>query len=141
MIKNKLGTDFRKKIESAFKADLEAKKLELEKIRLNAQKQISNSKDGFSNVIYPKYKYDERLKVDVEVSIPPVSLFKEIGHDPTPGAKQKHYRRYYPDELENILDEKGQKLIPSPFLSEKITRAQKPKKKGLLSFMSSDANV
>jgi hypothetical protein len=87
MIKNKLGSDFRKKIESAFKADLEAKKLELEKIRLNAQKQLSNSKDGFSNVIYPKYKYDERLKVDVEVSIPPVSLFKEIGHDPTPGAK------------------------------------------------------
>ena len=39
------------------------------------------------------------------------------------------------------MDEKGQKLIPSPFLSEKVTRAQKPKKKGLLSFMSSDANV
>lgn len=35
LIKQKLGTDFRKKIEIAFKADLEAKKLELEKIRLN----------------------------------------------------------------------------------------------------------
>lgn len=138
MIKNKLGSDFRKKVELAFKADLEAKKLELEKIRLNAQKQISNTKDGFSNVIEPRYKYDERLKVDVEMAVPPVSLFKEVGYDPKPGAKQKHYRRYYPDELENVVDEKGQKLIPSPFLAEKITRAQKPKKKGLMSIMSSD---
>jgi hypothetical protein len=104
---DKLGSNFRKDIQSAFKADLELKKLNLEKTRLNAQREIANSKDGFSVVIWPKYKYDDRLKVDTEVSIPPVSLFKEIGHDPTPDAKQKHYRRYYPDELENIMDEKG----------------------------------
>lgn len=108
MIKNKLGSNFRKKVEAAFKADLEAKKMELERIRLEAQRKMAGaSKDSFANVVMPKYKYSERLKVDIEVNVPPVSLFKEIGHDPTPGAKQKHYRRYYPDELENITDEKG----------------------------------
>jgi len=37
-----------------------------------------------------------------------------ISYDKYPGAKQKHYRRFYPDELEDvqILNEP---LIKSPF--------------------------
>lgn len=39
-----------------------------------------------------------------EVNIPPESLFMGLGWDDTPEAKRKHYRRYYPDELENIKE-------------------------------------
>jgi hypothetical protein len=39
------------------------------------------SKDGFSNVTKPRYKFDERLKIDVEVNIPPDSLFMPIGYN------------------------------------------------------------
>ena len=45
-----------------------------------------------------------------------------LGHDLTPGAGQKHYRRYYSDELENIKDAFGELLMESPFLTEKVTR-------------------
>ena len=61
---------------------------------------VAGRKDGFSNKLSPLYKYDERLKIDAEVDQPPKSLFMEIGHDSKPGAGEKHYRRYYPDELE-----------------------------------------
>ena len=72
----------------------------------------------------PVYSYDERLKIDREFEIPPPSIFKAIGHDPHPDAGIKHYRRYYPDELEKIKDESGDSLVNSPFISEPICRAQ-----------------
>ena len=75
---------------------------------------------------------DERLKIEVEVNKPPASLFKEVGYDSKPGEGKKHYRRYYPDELENVKDDKGNSLIKSPFLSEEITRAKQVKSGGLL---------
>jgi len=80
----------------------------------------------------PVYRYDERLRIDREFERPPAGLFKEVGHDPTPKAGIKHYRRYYPDELENVKDEKGELLVESPFLTEKITRAQNKKDAGML---------
>ena len=83
----------------------------------------------------PSYKWDERLKIDVEVDPPPPSLFKGVGHDPTPKAGIKHYRRYYADELENIKDDNDRLLIESPFISEQLTRAEKPKQGGLLGGM------
>jgi len=48
----------------------------------------------------------------------------------------KHYRRYFPNELENVQDPNGDYLVVSPFLSEHITRCQTAEKKktGLLSF-------
>ena len=76
------------------------------------------------NIIYPEYKYEERLKIEVEVNKPPQSLFKEIGCSEKPGDGKKHYRRYYPFELEKVKDERGNFLIKSPFLSEDITRAK-----------------
>ena len=53
----------------------------------------------------PVYRYDERLKMKREAERPPASVFKEVGHDPVPEAGIKHYRRYYPDELENVKDD------------------------------------
>lgn len=40
---------------------------------------LADNQDGNSNVIYPKYKYDERLLVDKEVEFPPSNLFMSLG--------------------------------------------------------------
>lgn len=76
----------------------------------------------------------------MEVDPPPKSLFLEIGHDPKPGAGKKHYRRFYPDELEQVLDKDGHPLVNSPFLNAPIYRAKPKKKQNLLSslFQSTD---
>jgi len=69
--------------------------------------ELLTQNDGFQNVKKPVYNYDERLKMLVErdEDKPPKSLFIELGHDEKAGAGTKHYRRYYPDELENVIDE------------------------------------
>ena len=41
----------------------------------------------------------------------------------------KHYRRFYPKELESIVTANGDKLVVSPFLTETITKCQQKKKK------------
>ena len=57
----------------------------------------------------------------------------EIGHDTYPGAGIKHYRRYYPEELENVIDIlTKQKMVDSPFLEEEITRARDVNKKSFM---------
>ena len=83
---------------------------------------MMKSKDGFSNVIAPVYKYDERLKIDREVEFPPKQLFMPVGYDPEPKAGKKHYRRYFTEELEKVKDDEGQNLVQPPFLLEKISR-------------------
>ena len=68
----------------------------------------------------PQYKFDERLKIDREVDPPPASLFIGLGYNETKTSGKRHYRRYYPDELENIP-----KIFPrKPFHEEKVLRAQ-----------------
>ena len=54
------------------------------------------------NVVYPKYSFDERLKVDREIDQPPIQRFLPLGYDRNPGDMTKHYRKFYEDELENI---------------------------------------
>lgn len=60
----------------------------------------------------PKYKLDERLKVDREVDPPPGAIYIGLGWDEDHNTKRKHYRQYYQDELENIPEIFPQK---SPF--------------------------
>ena len=74
---------------------------------------------GARNVFMPTYKHDDRLKVDREVDFPPDSIFMGLGWDPEAVSKKKHYRRYYPDELENITDVMP---VPTPFDSFDIKR-------------------
>ena len=74
---------------------------------------------GARNVFMPTYKHDERLKVHREVDFPPDSIFMGLGWDPEAESKKKHYRRYYPDELENITDVMP---VPTPFDSFDIKR-------------------
>ena len=83
----------------------------------------------------PRYKYDERLRVEVEVDKPPPSLFKAIGYNKKPTDGVKHYRRYYPDELENVKDKYGIPIINSPFIKENIYRSKPVKSGGFLGNM------
>lgn len=70
--------------------------------------------DGSSakNIIMPVYSKDPRLKVDRECSVPPESLYIGLGWNRETGDLIKHYRRFYPDELENI---KEVMPVKSPF--------------------------
>ena len=135
-----LGTNVRKKLAAAFNADVEAKRNAREMEREKDQEELAKgSAEGFGNVITPKYTYNERLKIEVETAPPPKTLFIALGHDSKAGAGEKHYRRFYAQELELLLDDppkddKGDDryLYPSPFLAEKVTRLQQVRAGGLL---------
>jgi len=53
-------------------------------------------------IVSPTFVYEDRLKIMVEKDFPPESLFIPLGWNRTPTDDKKHYRRYYPDELENV---------------------------------------
>ena len=57
-----------------------------------------------SNIVMPKYQKDEILDVDREYGKPPESAFIGLGWDVDSTTKRKHYRRFYPDELENVKE-------------------------------------
>lgn len=68
----------------------------------------------------PEYAYDDRLKISREINPPPASIFVGLGFNQNPEDKKKHYRRYFPDELENVKE-----VMPKlPFHEEKIMRGQ-----------------
>ena len=76
----------------------------------------------WKTIIMPQYTFDKILNVFREYKKPPESLYIGLGHDENPPEdKVKHYRRYYPDELENVKE-----LLPnpSPFTSYVIKRGQ-----------------
>ena len=88
---------------------------------------MAKSKTGFANIVYPIYKWDERLSVDIEVEKPNEKIYMPVGYNekkPDDGdLGNKHYRRYYNKELEKVIDPNGENLVVSPFLTENITRA------------------
>lgn len=51
--------------------------------------------------------------------MPPESLYIALGWDETPEQNRKHYRKFYPDELENVRDVMP---TPSPFDQYDIKR-------------------
>lgn len=65
-----------------------------------------------SNIVWPQYERDEVLDCDREIKKPKEALFIALGWDEDATTKRKHYRRYYPDELENVKEVLG---IASPF--------------------------
>lgn len=69
----------------------------------------------------PKYKLDERLKVDREHSMPPKALFMPLGYDEDRETQRKHYRQYFNDELELVKE-----IFPnvSPFNTYDLKRGQ-----------------
>ena len=71
-----------------------------------------SGKGTSANVIEPKYERDTTLECDREVDKPPESQYIGLGWDEDATTKRKHYRRFYPDELENV---KEVLHIASPF--------------------------
>lgn len=96
------------------------------------QTKIAARPGSYGNKVMPIYKYDERLKIDREVDPPPSSIFKAIGYDKNPADQIMHYRRYYPEELENVKDRHGNPIINSPFITENLFRSKSVKQPGLL---------
>jgi hypothetical protein len=64
------------------------------------------------NIVMPKYTHDDLMDVDREEDVPPPQMFIGLGWDEDKDTRRKHYRRFYPDELENVKE-----LMPreSPF--------------------------
>lgn len=69
----------------------------------------------------PKYIHDDLMDVDRETDIPPAATFIGLGWDEDKDTGRKHYRRFYPDELENVKE-----LLPrqSPFNQYDLRRGQ-----------------
>ena len=66
------------------------------------------------------YKDDARLGVKVEYNQPPNNLFEPLGWDREPGvSREKHYRRFYTQELENVVSCMKQ---PSDFNQYKLKK-------------------
>lgn len=69
-------------------------------------------------MVFPKYEFDTRVKIDREIEPPPASLFIALGFNQNKDSGKKHYRRYYTEELEKVTA-----VIPKlPFLEELILR-------------------
>jgi hypothetical protein len=69
----------------------------------------------------PTYVLDTRLNVSREITPPPESIFMGLGWDELPDSNKRHYRRYYPDELENV---KTVMPIATPFHTYEIKKGQ-----------------
>lgn len=82
---------------------------------------IKQGDDAHKIIVLPKYKQDQRLKVDREVDPPPAAVYVGLGWDEDRHTHRKHYRQFYPDELENIKDIFPQK---SPFNSLELKKGQ-----------------
>jgi hypothetical protein len=109
------------------------KQLEEDRIR-DIQMLKANSKNASKIIIQVKPELDKRLEVLVEQKKdqPPPSLFIGLGYNKVSPAKEdRHYRRYYPDELEQVKE-----VIPrKPFHEESIYRGASQGAKGWLSSM------
>ena len=84
----------------AKKSQLEASK------KQDTQRMIMAGLPVHKNVIMPTYEKDERLKVYREVDAPPESIYMAVGYDgavtdQAPVKGERHYRKFYMDELEN----------------------------------------
>lgn len=93
------------------------------------ERMVGEGQQSSQYVIRPKYKFDERLQVDIEDLPPPDELYMGLGWDDIHAADfkdeeyqmKKHYRLYYNNELENV-----RQIFPkeSPFNTYKLIRGQ-----------------
>ena len=83
-----------------------------------------------ANIIMPQYERDTILDCDREIKKPPESMYIALGWDEDATTQRKHYRRFFPDELENVREVLA---IASPFQTYEIKRGQtRGAKAGLL---------
>ena len=72
----------------------------------------ASGKGTSANIIMPEYERDTTLECDREINKPPESQYIALGWDEDSTTDRKHYRRFFPDELENV---KEVLQIASPF--------------------------
>jgi hypothetical protein len=98
---------------AAYIKEVADKKAAQEAAVAKAKEEMAGNKNASRTVIWPVYKFDERLKVDREVDIPPANMFFELGYNRKPDDKIKHYRRFWTNELELV-----EEVMPggSPFM-------------------------
>lgn len=107
---------------AAEKERTEKAKRDAEDERKREMEEFRNSgQSAAANIIWPKYERDTILECDREINKPPESQFIGLGWDEDATTNRKHYRRFFPDELENIKDVLA---ISSPFQSYEIKRGQ-----------------
>ena len=100
-LKKQLMDNEKERVEKAKRDAEDERQRELEEFRREAKdKGLTTT----SNIISPTYYRDETLQVDKEKDKPPESAFLGLGWDEDANTQRRHYRRYYPDELENIKD-------------------------------------
>jgi hypothetical protein len=76
------------------------------------RKKAEQNTDTCQNVVMPRYEFDSKMQVDREVEMPDKNIFLGMGWNKLKTDNRKHYRRFYPQELEKEKD-----LLPkeSPF--------------------------
>jgi len=86
-----------------------------------ARKKAEASFTSGANVYMPQYERDDFMQVDRECHKPPIEMFLGLGWDEDKDTGRRHYRRFYPDELENVRE-----IIPnpSPFNTYDLKRGQ-----------------
>lgn len=106
--------------------DQEVEKRDMEDRRKMAEEQLNQEGDDASKIVimatykqHPKY----RVKIEDLANAPPGDLFMPLGfeQDETKPHKRKHYRQYYPCELEKVKE-----IFPksSPFNKFDLKRGQ-----------------
>ena len=127
----KVDANLKKRLLAAEKERTEKAKRDADDERKREMEEFKASGHGTAaNIIMPQYERDTLLECDREVRKPPESQYIGLGWDEDAGTQRKHYRRFYPDELENIKD-----VLPiaSPFQTYEIKRGQsRGAKAGLL---------
>ena len=110
---SKVDVNLKKKLLAEEKERTEKAKRDANDERSREMEEFKASGHGSaSNIIMPQYERDTILECDREIKKPPESQFIALGWDEDSTSVRKHYRRFYPDELENVRDVLA---IASPF--------------------------
>ena len=102
----------------------EAKKIERKQEKIAIREKVEQAMKAEmrhigKNVVIPEYKFDSKLKIFRENNVPPKEFFLPLGFNPDHQSVDKHYRKYYEDELEEVPG-----LFKSPFKKCPIIRGQ-----------------
>ena len=97
--KNALVQEHNQALEAQIRREKEKRLIDNQEFKQNA------GKKAFKNVLFPQFKYDERLKVFREVNHPPASLFLPIGWDEFPTKEGID-----PNNLDEMISVRGNHL-------------------------------
>lgn len=85
----------------------------------DARKKAEHDYLETANIVWPKYRHDEKMSIDREFEPPPKQLFIGLGWNEDKDTGRRHYRRKVGRELEK---EKSIFVKESPFNSYDLKR-------------------